>query len=90
MYTKGEQLKIHRRRDYGFNVSVIDVELIQGQCYWFGNILVQMIKVTPRGFNLLDLAKSRCIFYRPFYQVGKYYRINGISGVYKAVHVEKE
>jgi len=64
--------KIIRWAYYGPNNYTHYEEMTLGQDYSMrrmsGRVLVcRFIKVTPKGFNLLDLSTSRCVCRRHFY-----------------------
>lgn len=76
---RGDELKVKRyriearptkNRPYGWSVSVGKLSLQLGQHYWLDDHYCRFIRVTTKGFNLLDEATNRCVLYPHLYAVG--------------------
>lgn len=71
MYATGRDIKYKIKKHFttktGRLIRVIEATMQVGNHYWFNHTLVQLIQVTQKGFNFLNVKKAKCVFHRPFY-----------------------
>lgn len=65
-----EPLKIHRVRLKNNCHKLGTLWLTVGQHYWLYDNYVRLVKVTRKGFNLLDESTSRCLLTTHLYASG--------------------